>query len=368
MNDNLSHLNFFFSGSSFVLLLFFLGLLVRQRATVPNFSVLVLLLSSCILYLLWFNGYSAQGGFLNGVFTLGGAGLVWCLWVYSKAYFSSREFRFKPIYFSSLGLMYVVVLAGLFDQAGYLEIPRGSRWVYNLFRRGIEILWFLAALSEVLQGWTTDLNENRRQVRQSMAKVLLGVFGAVLLINQVYQLLFPFLIPRYLEADVAESFLLLLRNGLCTGVLFFILFKVVRIKTTLFQFNLPVGETVGVEEKAVIDRLQSVMRLEKLFLDSGLKMNHLAQQVDLKEYKLRQLINRHLGYDNFNDYLNHFRIEEAKLQLSGLDRSITEIAFDSGFGSLSSFNRAFLRCEGVSPSAFKGSQVGSFPQKDQSNP
>lgn len=56
---------------------------------------------------------------------------------------------------------------------------------------------------------------------------------------------------------------------------------------------------------------------------------------------------------NFCDYINSLRLVEAENMLSNEKASITEIAYKSGFSTLRTFNRAFLKRYGVSPSEYK---------------
>ncbi len=61
-----------------------------------------------------------------------------------------------------------------------------------------------------------------------------------------------------------------------------------------------------------------------------------------------------LGFENFNRMINHHRIEQAKRLLIDPDRrSILEIAFDCGFGSVGPFNRAFKAETGTTPRAYR---------------
>jgi AraC-like DNA-binding protein len=54
----------------------------------------------------------------------------------------------------------------------------------------------------------------------------------------------------------------------------------------------------------------------------------------------------------FTDYVNRFRIEEArKLLLQGY--SVTDTCYSVGFGNLAHFNRTFRRFAGENPSAFR---------------
>jgi AraC-like DNA-binding protein len=52
-------------------------------------------------------------------------------------------------------------------------------------------------------------------------------------------------------------------------------------------------------------------------------------------------------------YLNELRTALACRELIETDRSISDIAFDSGFNNLSSFNRRFLRLKGMNPRDFR---------------
>lgn len=74
----------------------------------------------------------------------------------------------------------------------------------------------------------------------------------------------------------------------------------------------------------------------------------------MTEHKLRRLINKELGYRNFNQYLNRYRIDEASKRLiSEADLPILTIALDVGFNSLSSFNKAFKEKHQQTPTEFR---------------
>lgn len=58
---------------------------------------------------------------------------------------------------------------------------------------------------------------------------------------------------------------------------------------------------------------------------------------------------------SLNTYITQKRISVAKALLMNSPKTITEIAFDSGFSSIRSFNRRFKESEGVTPSEFRDS-------------
>ena len=62
----------------------------------------------------------------------------------------------------------------------------------------------------------------------------------------------------------------------------------------------------------------------------------------------------------FAHFLQQIRIREAKRLLRQTDRSVTEIAYDSGFNNLSHFNRVFRRLAGVNPTRYRSENKGGF--------
>ena len=104
----------------------------------------------------------------------------------------------------------------------------------------------------------------------------------------------------------------------------------------------------------VIVELLERMREERLYADHDLRVGTLAKILNTPEYKLRQKINQELGYRNFNQFVNHYRIEEAGVKLIEESRTpVLTIAIDVGFRSISSFNTAFQAHFGLSPTKFR---------------
>ena len=55
----------------------------------------------------------------------------------------------------------------------------------------------------------------------------------------------------------------------------------------------------------------------------------------------------------FNDYVNSLRIQSACSALATGDLSVSQIAYESGFSSIRTFNRAFLKYKGISPREYR---------------
>jgi AraC-like DNA-binding protein len=108
----------------------------------------------------------------------------------------------------------------------------------------------------------------------------------------------------------------------------------------------------------IIPKLRSLMENEKVYLDPDLTLKSLAQKLHIHSNHLSRIINERfeMGY---NDYINKYRIEEAKERLSDpaeAKKGITEIMYETGFYSKSVFNTAFKKYTGMTPSAFRRSQ------------
>ncbi|MES2426255.1 MAG: AraC family transcriptional regulator [Bacteroidota bacterium] len=101
-------------------------------------------------------------------------------------------------------------------------------------------------------------------------------------------------------------------------------------------------------------RVTNLMKTERLFLDNELGLPELAKEMNVSPHDLSYLLNEGFGV-NFFQFINSYRIEEAKqLMLSEKYRhlNILGIAYSAGFNSKTTFNTAFKKETGLSPSQF----------------
>lgn len=103
-----------------------------------------------------------------------------------------------------------------------------------------------------------------------------------------------------------------------------------------------------------MEKIRKLMEDEKPYLDPELNLVVLAQQSGMNRAELSQLINS--GFQmNFNDFVNGYRIEEVKKQLSEGKQeqlSLLGIALECGFNSKATFNRVFKKITHISPTEF----------------
>lgn len=102
------------------------------------------------------------------------------------------------------------------------------------------------------------------------------------------------------------------------------------------------------------ETLLQYMDSDKPYLKSDLKISDLADSLAVPVYHLSQLINDEFLV-NFYDFINKYRVEEAKKLLIEDTRNykILAIAYEVGFNSKATFNRVFKKFTGLTPSGFK---------------
>lgn len=114
------------------------------------------------------------------------------------------------------------------------------------------------------------------------------------------------------------------------------------------------------EWQGVLGQLRLHMESSRSWLDPDLTLDQLAGQLKIPAKLLSQAINGGLG-ENFFEFINSYRIEEAKRLLTNpADKKITvlEVLYQVGFNSKSSFNTVFKKQTGLTPSEFKKKMAG----------
>ncbi len=104
----------------------------------------------------------------------------------------------------------------------------------------------------------------------------------------------------------------------------------------------------------IASKLEYAMKEDKLFLQDNLSLNKLSEAISETENHISETLSQFLN-TKFFQFVNGFRVEEAKQALKDRDKLITNIAFDVGFSSKSTFNTAFKKIVGDSPSAYRNS-------------
>jgi len=108
-------------------------------------------------------------------------------------------------------------------------------------------------------------------------------------------------------------------------------------------------------QNEILNKLENHMKVNEPFMDSSLSVYDLAKQINVPSRELSIAINHNLN-KHFFDFVNEFRIKKAmEIFKNTTDEKLTvlEVLYEVGFNSKSSFNTAFKKFTGTTPSEFK---------------
>jgi len=136
------------------------------------------------------------------------------------------------------------------------------------------------------------------------------------------------------------------------------------IKSALKIIEVENSENVKINSEVtreIITKLTHLMEVEKMYLDCNLTLGKAAEKLATNTTYLSHIINEQFEM-SFSNYLNKYRIDEAIEIISNHQHdymSYEGIANSCGFKSRSSFNQAFKRFTGKTPSEFSSIKMDS---------
>lgn len=252
-------------------------------------------------------------------------------WMLCGALFNDN-FKLRSWHLSGLALTTVLPLAH------QLLKPTSdvSRFILVAMPQMLEYGLILMGLIITVSYWKDDLVEERRALRACtivvMGVYLLGAVGSQQFFGHNEWWVSS---GSYVIAAAIATVLNLYLGGLK--------------KNTLFAVSKPVTAVIPIYESDDLKATLKQKMEQGIYRKAGLTIGELAAQIEIQEHNLRRLINHQLGYRNFNDFLNSYRVEEAARKLKEGDSPIITIALEAGFGSLTSFNQAFKLTFGMTP-------------------
>lgn len=335
-------------GGSLSLLSLLVGLLWHRHrdAVAGRLAILLLVLVGCHVLATMTPSLSLKQPV--GVAIAVGATLVPVgFWLFARCWFNDKA-RIGRIGWTIAGAAIFLASAHMVMR----QADSGPPYWMQVMLRLMMIGFACAGLWEAWRGRTDDLVEARRRLRS----VLIWTVGLFALATNAVEILsnqgvFPDAVRLFVEIGILI---------LCLG---FSLALLDLRNTDLFgkvQHSTDETAPTPVDTQAAA-RLNSFMLAEKAWRDEQLSIAKLAALLGEQEYRLRQLINRQLGYRNFAAFLSHYRLDEVRAALADPEQKevpISTIALDAGFGSLGPFNRVFREAEGITPSEYRSRHAG----------
>lgn len=199
-------------------------------------------------------------------------------------------------------------------------------------------------LYRVVRNWQMDLVEQRRRLRVAVSVIVGCYILGVVIVETASGFVVPFWVEVANSAGIVASTLLFMAVAISLG------------PDGLVLASEGSAEPSPAADNPVLARITAAMEQDQLYRDMELTIRQLGEHLDIPEHQLRRHINRELGYRNFSDFLNHFRLEEVSRRLvepESRQLPILTIAMDAGYRSLTTFNRAFKAAFGMTPREFR---------------
>lgn len=308
------------------------ALLIVRRSKLTSRTWPIFFFLTCVIIYLIIDFFSK--GIVQTVLVAGPSLLPFSFWLVSKSLFSDEPIlALKSFIIGILLLVVYYSLSHLYQQGLFTNMA-------FFISRVISLLFVLLAIYEAQKGKEEDLINKRKQLRNvftyTISVIVLLTLMAELGLQKTDQEL-PKLIQRVSILIFATYFLL---------------------QNTHWKefFFLEKSQPAEITDHQLIDRIQLKMTDDNFYSQESLTIGKLAEGLNEQEYILRQAINQQLGYRNFTDFLNSYRIAEAKKILKDLaERKVTvlEVAYKVGFNSIGPFNRAFKTSTGLTPTDFR---------------
>ena len=361
-------------GAVFSGLLFFRYFKQRKRADFWLAMLLVLLCSSLITPFIGFaNVYDRNQWLTYFPFQIS-YGYSVCVWFYVLSLTNSKhKLTAKDWLLFVPALVYLIFRLTLFTQN--LEF---KNWFNENYYLPIvnpivfvsEFVWNLIFLSLSLKHykkyrkWLDENYSDTEKIKFDWLRNFLYIFTFVFILSGIFDFTDSFLFNlSYIQYFYFQLILALVTYYL--AIAGYLLSETIEITFESTPQALESSQTAEVSpRKSLLTeselaklkcRLQSLMTSQKPFLNSQLTLNDLSRQLGVNSTVLSYVINS--GFNkNFNDFVNEHRINEVKEKLNteAAEKSpLLGIAFDCGFNSKATFNRAFKKFADVSPKEFQ---------------
>lgn len=275
-------------------------------------------------------------------------------WIFTLSFFQTKEepFHLAPKHYIFFTASVSLGLTVCF-RAAYGVMPELDFLVILNFI--VKTSLVCAGIYVVCKNWTNDLMQCRRNLRLGIVLAT----GLLVLFALTTELIFsgsktPELVNVLTVSVIAvislfQAYWLLISNP--EG--FILAIESIEVEK---QTGIRLQDNIDVTDEGWLEKLNACMEDESYYKNTDLTIRNLSSHIGVPEHHLRRLINQHLGYRNFNDYLNRFRIKEASQRLldpKQMRLPITTIAIESGYTSLTTFNKAFKLINEMTPSEFR---------------
>lgn len=254
-----------------------------------------------------------------------------------------------------------------FNSHGSFDRMPEIKFMYLLVH--LQIIGYLIASFLAVKKYKTLLLENYSNASLFNYKwlftllVIFAIESGVASIKNIYM---------FLKIEDAYYYSLVFTSILALGFIIWLVFKALQSPEFFrgIDSNLQLVKNIASEEEKsysgsdtkrateiqiMIDELELFMVDNEPYLDASLTLYNLSKKINIPDRELSILINRDLD-QHFFDFVNGYRIRKSMEILRDPNKSeftVLEILYDVGFNSKSSFNTAFKKYTGLTPTQFR---------------
>ena len=200
---------------------------------------------------------------------------------------------------------------------------------------------FILALLKILHLW----NKKNKVVRI----VLIYLSAWILLaLSFTYSDIFQ-KITLYKINLVLANLLIIILIGISLRYPYF--FNVIRKETRNLRYATSKLKYLDID--AALDRIEELMENDEIYADENLSLQTFSEMARISPQQLSEIINNKYK-QNFNAFVNGYRVKAVKKMIEIRPHSnILSLALKCGFNSKSTFNSAFMKFVGKTPSVFR---------------
>lgn len=316
----------------------------KKKKTLTN-----LLLGLILVFMAFRIGKSVMLNFGDGlepIFIFAGLALLLLIGPLLRWYvlgMTRPGFKLSKSYYIELIPFVLIFIASLFVTRDWYE---NSERVIVIFATGLLFI-YLHLLFYITLSWITMKRVRHAHQTKFQTKSQKAVLDWIRLLIIGLALIWASFVLNILDDTVPY----VVGPIVYSLTIYFLSFKAFQLKVTDIE-----GDVFKANDNHILfNEINEMVVHNKLYLQSDLSLSKLSKKVGKSTQLISSVINEH-ARRNFNDYINYYRIQEAKTLLSNHESekyTISSIAFDMGFSSLSSFNSAFKKFEDTTPSAYR---------------
>lgn len=319
-------------------------IIFKKKKTVAN-----LLLGLLLIFMAFRIGKSVLLNFGDGlepVFIFIGLGFLLLIGPLLRWYvlgMTQPGFKLPKFFYYELIPFVLIFIASLFVTKEWYE---NSKIVIIVFASGL-IFIYLHLAFYISLSWLTMKKVKKQYLKESQTKYQKAILDWLPLLIAGFAVIWATYVLNILDDAIPY----IIGPIVYSLTIYFLSYKAFQLKATeldgnVFKVN---------KDHLLFDKINELVVGNKLYLESDVSLSKLSKESGKSTQLISSVINQY-ARRNFNDYINYYRIQDAKTLLSSSESekyTISSIAFDMGFSSLSSFNSAFKKFEGITPSTYR---------------